>query len=91
MPLELKAEQAITTLSLVGRCTIDDVLKIAQELRDSLARSPSLKLDLSRNESVDTATVQLIHSAAQSAESFLSAQDPSYLAIQSRWSLSSNS
>lgn len=87
MPFEINSDDQATTLALVDRCSFDDVSETVESLNVALESNGALKFDFSRNESVDTATVQFLVSAARSCQTFLSSDDEAFEKALSRWGI----
>lgn len=89
MPLLVEQDESTTILKLQQRCSVEDIAEILPLLTESLQKAPSFKCDFSSTDSVDTPVVQLILSAARSADKFLSGDDPYLYSTLRRWGLSS--
>ncbi len=87
MPVTIEQNESTTTVKLLQRCTTEDLPSVLPQLAAALEQSPELKFDFSSTESVDTPVVQLLLSAADSCEKFLSSQDPFLETTLKRWGL----
>ncbi len=90
MPLLVEQNESTTTLTLQERCSVEDISEALPSLQTALKESPKLRFEFSRTESVDTAIVQLLLSAASSSAEFLSGDDPFFKTTLERWGLSSS-
>ncbi len=90
MPLLIEQNDTTTTLALQGRCNVEDISEALPSLQTALKESSKLRFEFSSTESVDTAIVQLLLSAAKSSDEFLSGDDPFFKTTLERWGLSSS-
>lgn len=89
MPITIAQENSTTFVRFQKRCTIEDLPEIIPVLGSALEQSPKLKFDFSNIESLDTAVVQFLMSAAASCSEFLSHEDPYLRSTFQRWGLAS--
>ncbi|MDQ8204706.1 hypothetical protein [Pelagicoccus sp. SDUM812003] len=87
MPITVSQSENVTTLVFAERCAMDDVAHALPQLKAALQDCTDLRFDTAEAQSVDTAVVQFALSAAQSASTFHSHDDPFFNDALKRWGI----